>query len=147
MKISQPFSGLIPIEQTYLPVGQMRQISRVTALCNDGITGEMDIGAKHWVYPLHFPGDPIFPGCLLVEAAGQLVALWAWADGQRGKPRYARTAAQFHGEVRPADGRLTLRTTVRRKRSLNFATVTILADTRAVATVEVVLAVVADAGG
>jgi 3-hydroxymyristoyl/3-hydroxydecanoyl-(acyl carrier protein) dehydratase len=55
----------------------MRQISRVTAVDAEGIVGEMDLGDGHWVYPGHFPGDLIFPGCLLVEAAGQLVALWA----------------------------------------------------------------------
>lgn len=141
-----PDQSLIPIDSTYLPTGLMRQISRVTAVDHDTITGEMDLANDHWVYAVHFPGDSVFPGCLLVEAAGQLAALWAWAHGQRGKPRYARVAARFQSEVRPSDPRLTLHGKLQRKRNLNFGTVTILARGREVAAVEVVLAILGEPG-
>ena len=78
------------IEDTFLPVDQMLQVSRVTEISGPVIRGEVDLGAGHWVYPQHFPGDPIFPGTLMIEAAGQLVALWAWANGERGRPRLVR---------------------------------------------------------
>src|SRR5712691_4417211 len=102
-------SSLIDLEATFLPVGQMRQISRVTPLKGAAITGEVDLSAGHWVYAQHFPGDPIFPGTLLIEAAGQLVALWAWAQGQRGRPRLVRTSAEFHFPVGPTHDHLLLR--------------------------------------
>jgi 3-hydroxymyristoyl/3-hydroxydecanoyl-(acyl carrier protein) dehydratase len=134
-------SSLIDLEATFLPVGQMRQISRVTHLEGAAITGEVDLSAEHWVYAQHFPGDPIFPGSFLIEAAGQLVALWAWAQGQRGRPRLVRTGAEFHHAVGPAHDQLLLHAEVRRKRHLNFATISIWAAGTQVATLDAVLAV------
>jgi len=118
----------------------MRQIARITRLEGPNIAGEVDLGG-HWVFPEHFPTDPIFPGCLMVEAAGQLVALWAWSAGQRGRPRLVRTWAEFHHPATPSAPVLELRATVKRKRHLHFATVEIMAVEAHVATVEVVLAV------
>lgn len=135
-------NSLIDIDATFLPIAQMRQISRVTELDGPAITGEVDLGTSHWVFPQHFPDDPIFPGTLMIEAAGQLVALWAWAQGQRGRPRLVRTSAEFHSPVRPTNDRLRLRAEVRGKRHLNFATIGIGADNTQVATLEAVLAVV-----
>ena len=93
---TSPSASVMDIDATFLPVGQMRQISRVTKLAEAVIDAEVDLGPYHWVFPQHFPGDPIFPGTLMIEAAGQLVALWAWAQGQRGRPRLVRTGAEFH---------------------------------------------------
>jgi 3-hydroxymyristoyl/3-hydroxydecanoyl-(acyl carrier protein) dehydratase len=133
------------IDATFLPVGQMRQISRVTKLAEAVIDAEVDLGPYHWVFPQHFPGDPIFPGTLMIEAAGQLVALWAWAQGQRGRPRLVRTGAEFHSPVGPTESHLLLRAEVRRKRHLHFATIQIWAAETRVATVEAVLAVLPEA--
>ena len=128
------------IEASFLPVGHMRQLSRVTRVDGAEIEGEIDLGG-HWVFPEHFPGDPIFPGSLLVEAAGQLVALWAWTAGQRGRPRLVRAGAEFHHPVTPAAQMVALRAVVRRKRHLHFGRVAIMSDDCHVATVEAVLAV------
>jgi len=89
------------------------------------IDAEVDLGPYHWVFPQHFPGDPIFPGTLMIEAAGQLVALWAWAHGQRGRPRLVRTGAEFHSPVGPTESHLLLPAELRRKRHLHFATIQI----------------------
>ena len=94
-------TSLIDLDTTFLPVAQMRQITRVTALEGIGIEGEVELGPDHWVWRQHFPGDPIFPGTLLIEAAGQLIALWAWGQGARGRPRLVRTSADFHNPVEP----------------------------------------------
>lgn len=139
-------SSLIDIDATYLPVQQMRQIARVTALDGASITGEVDLGSEHWVYAQHFPGDPIFPGTLIIEAAGQLVALWAWADGQRGRPRLVKTSAEFRAPVESEDPQIVLDAVVRRKRHLNFADVTVRTQRQVVASVSMVLAVVPAAG-
>lgn len=133
--------SLMDLDSTFLPVGQMRQISRVTELAGPTLTAEVDLAIDHWVYAQHFPGDPIFPGALMVEAAGQLVALWAWANGQRGRPRLIRVQAEFHSPVCRTESRLTLRGEVRRKRNLCFGKVSVLAACGEVATVSVVLAV------
>ncbi len=134
----------VDIEASFLPIGHMRQVSRVTRLDGAEIEGELDLGG-HWVFLEHFPGDPIFPGSLLVEAAGQLVALWAWAAGQRGRPRLVRAGAEFHHPVTPTAQLITLRSVVRRKRHLHFGKVEVLAMEDRVATVELVLAVLPSA--
>lgn len=138
---TDPPPSLIDIDSTFLPVAQMRQISRVTGLAGKAISGEVDLGDEHWVYAQHFPGDPIFPGSLMLEAAGQLVALWAWANGQRGRPRLVRVHAEFLSPVGRADARLTLRGEVRQKRNLCFGEVSVQAAGRPVAKVSAVLAV------
>lgn len=130
----------VDIEATFLPIGHMRQVSRVTRLDGSDIEAELDMGG-HWVFPEHFPGDPIFPGSLMIEAAGQLVALWAWEAGHRGRPRLVRAGAEFHHPVTPPAQVITLRAVVRRKRHLHFGKVEVLAGEESVATVELVLAV------
>lgn len=137
--------SLLDLDATFLPVAQMRQISRITAVDGARIAGEVDLGPHHWVFAQHFPADPIFPGTLMIEAAGQLVALWAWARGLRGRPRLVRTTGAFHAPVGVAAVRLELRAEVRGKRHLQFGTVELYAGEVHVATVEVVLAVLAPA--
>ena len=132
--------SLLDLEDTFLPVAQMRQISRVTELDGSVICGEVDL-ADHWVYPQHFPGDPIFPGTLMIEAAGQLVALWAWANGERGRPRLVRVQAEFRCPVGRTEPRLSLRAEVRRKRNLCFGRVAVQAAAGEVASVTAVLVV------
>ena len=133
--------SLLDLSATFLPIGQMLQISRVTDLAGARIEGHVDLGPDHWVFPQHFPTDPIFPGSLMIEAAGQLVALWAWAAGQRGRPRLVRTQAAFHHPTGPGTTHLILRGEVRQKRNLSFATVEIWDELTHVASVEAVLAV------
>ena len=133
--------SLVDLDATFLPVAQMRQITRVTGLDGPHIAAEVELGEDHWVYAQHFPQDPIFPGTLMIEAAGQLVALWAWARGLRGRPRLVRTSATFHAPVGTAAPRLELNAEVRGKRHLQFGTVELRAEERHVATVEVVLAI------
>ena len=135
--------SLLDLDATFLPVARMRQISRVTAIDGQRISAVVDLGPDHWVYPQHFPRDPIFPGTLIIEAAGQLVALWAWAHGHRGRPRLLRTSASFHEPVTPPTPCLELRAEVRSRRHLQFGAVDVIACGRPVARVEAVLAVLA----
>jgi 3-hydroxymyristoyl/3-hydroxydecanoyl-(acyl carrier protein) dehydratase len=131
---------------TFLPVGQMLQLDRVTAVDDTSITAEMDVSPEHWVFPMHFPGDPIFPGCFLIEAAGQLVALWGWEAGLRGRPRMAKTSAEFESPVFATDRTVTLKGSVRRRRNMCFGTVNVLAGERTVATIETVIVIVTGNG-
>jgi len=134
-------SSLIDIDATFLPAANMRQITRVTALEGAGIEAEMELGPDHWVWEQHFPGDPIFPGTLMIEAAGQLIALWAWGQGVRGRPRLVRTSAEFQQPVGRWSPMLTLKGEVRRKRHLYFGDVAIWSEGIQVARVEGVLVV------
>ena len=77
----------------------------------------------------------------MIEAAGQLVALWAWARGRRGRPRLLSAKAQFHQPVTPAAERLEIGAEVLARRGFYFGGTTIHAGGVRVATVDVVLAV------
>jgi 3-hydroxymyristoyl/3-hydroxydecanoyl-(acyl carrier protein) dehydratase len=142
-----PANDLIDLDETFLPVGRMRQIAKITGLENDEISGVMMLGPEHWVWPEHFPGDPVFPGTLMIEAAGQLLALWAWARGDRGRPRLVRTGAEFHHPVTLETAQLDLVGRVRRKRHLYFGSIQVSLGGRPVASVEAVLAVLRPISG
>jgi 3-hydroxymyristoyl/3-hydroxydecanoyl-(acyl carrier protein) dehydratase len=119
----------------FLPVGQMLQIDRVREVTGDRVVCETDL-ERNWVFPLHFPGDPIFPGSLIIEGAGQAIAIWAWENELRGDPRLVRVEAEFRFPVVPADGILTYVGTIKRRRNLCVGTVSVLCGDRQVAQVK-----------
>jgi 3-hydroxymyristoyl/3-hydroxydecanoyl-(acyl carrier protein) dehydratase len=125
----------------YLPIGQMLQLDRVTEIQADTLRAELDL-ATHWVFPLHFPKDPIFPACLMIEAAGQAIAVWAWHHQVPGLPRLARVEASFSSGVRPDDGILSFTARLRRRRHVVAGTVDLFCGDRPIATVSETLAFV-----
>ena len=127
------------LAQVYLPVGQMLQIDRVLEATSDEVRCEMDL-SQHWVFPMHFPKDPIFPACLQIEAAGQAIAIWAWHHKVPGKPRLARVGASFKSAVRPEDGVLSFVGKIRQRRNICVGIVELFCGTRSVAEVEETLA-------
>ena len=138
-----PHTVPLDFTRTFLPVGPMRQIARVLHHQDQSILGEVDVTDEHWVFAHHFPDDPVYPGCLMVEAAGQLVALWAWLEGARGRPRLVRSTSSFRAPVLPEDGVLRLEASVRRRRNMYFGDVALsTAGETDVARIELVLAVV-----
>ncbi|MBA3894730.1 MAG: hypothetical protein H0X69_13770 [Gemmatimonadales bacterium] len=146
VSILPPDGSLIDVDTTFLPLAQMRQITRVTAVGESAIEGTVRLGPDHWVWAQHFPDDPVFPGTLIIEAAGQLVALWAWEQGARGRPRLVRTGAQFHNPVGRWSPGLVLAGAMRRRKHLYFGTVRVASEGTQVATVEAVLVVLPPAG-
>lgn len=130
------------LAQVYLPVEQMLQIDRVIEVTADTVLCEMDL-SEHWVFPLHFPKDPIFPASLMIEAAGQAIAIWAWHHQLEGLPRLARVSASFESAVRQEDGVLTLTGRIRRRGNICVGVVELFCGRRHVATVEETLAWVA----
>lgn len=130
------------LARVYLPVEQMLQIDRVLEVTGDCVRCEMDL-SQHWVFPLHFPKDPIFPACLMIEAAGQAIAIWAWHNQMPGLPRLARVKASFDSAVKPEDGLLSFVGKIRRRRNICVGAVELFCGTRRVADVEETLAWVA----
>ncbi len=119
----------------------MLQLDRVCEISGERVVCEMDVSG-HWVFPMHFPSDPIFPGSLLIEAAGQTVAIWAWHAGFRGRPRMAKVAARFESPVLPEDKMLTLVATVRQRKKVFVGTVGLFASERKVAQMELTIIVI-----
>lgn len=128
------------LQRMFLPLGQMLQIDRALKIEGDRVTCEMDLGA-HWVFPMHFPSDPIFPGSLLIEAAGQTIATWAWHEGLRGKPRMTKVSARFEHPVLPSHPKIAFHAVVHRRRFVCNGTVEIYAEGGKVGTVEMMVIV------
>ena len=140
--MTTPLYTRADLARCYLPVEQMLQIDRVLEVTEDTVRCEMDM-ATHWVFPLHFPKDPIFPACLMIEAAGQAIAIWAWHHQVPGLPRLARVTASIESGVRPNDGILSFIGKVRRRRNICVGAVELFCGDRRVAQVEETLAWVA----
>jgi 3-hydroxyacyl-[acyl-carrier protein] dehydratase/trans-2-decenoyl-[acyl-carrier protein] isomerase len=92
-----------------LPVGNMLMVDRIAHIAADGgefgkgeIRAELDIRPDLWFFECHFPGDPVMPGCLGLDAMWQLVGFFL---GWRGNPGRGRALGageiEFRGQVLP----------------------------------------------
>ena len=92
-----------------LPSGDMLMVDRVSHISSEGgnfdkgeILAEFDISPELWFFECHFPGDPVMPGCLGLDAMWQLVGFFL---GWRGNPGRGRALGsgevKFTGEILP----------------------------------------------
>ena len=88
-----------------LPEPPMLMMDRVTEISEDGglhgkghVIAEFDINPELWFFKCHFPGDPVMPGCLGLDALWQLTG---FNLGWRGMP--GRGRALGVGEVKFTD--------------------------------------------
>jgi len=102
--------GLFGTDTGKLPTGNMLMIDRIVNIDNDGgshgkgsITAELDIHPDLWFFDCHFPGDPVMPGCLGLDAMWQLVGFFL---GWRGNPGRGRALGcgevKFSGQILPS---------------------------------------------
>ncbi len=93
-----------------LPVPPMLMFDRVTSVTRDGgpngkgeIITELDIRPDLWFFECHFPGDPVMPGCLGLDALWQMVGFFLTWTGLPGKGRALGCGeVKFTGQVTPA---------------------------------------------
>ena len=88
-----------------LPEPPMLMMDRVTEISEDGglhgkghVIAEFDVDPELWFFKCHFPGDPVMPGCLGLDALWQLTG---FNLGWRGMP--GRGRALGAGEVKFTD--------------------------------------------
>ena len=92
-----------------LPVGNMLMVDRITHISSLGgqagkgeLVAELDIRPDLWFFNCHFPGDPVMPGCLGLDAMWQLVGFFL---GWRGNPGRGRALGsgevKFTGQILP----------------------------------------------
>jgi 3-hydroxyacyl-[acyl-carrier protein] dehydratase/trans-2-decenoyl-[acyl-carrier protein] isomerase len=92
-----------------LPTPNMLMMDRIIKISDEGgefgkgeILAELDIKQDLWFFDCHFPGDPVMPGCLGLDAMWQLVGFFlAWI----GNPGHGRALGvgevKFTGQVLP----------------------------------------------
>jgi 3-hydroxyacyl-[acyl-carrier protein] dehydratase/trans-2-decenoyl-[acyl-carrier protein] isomerase len=92
-----------------LPVDNMLMLDRITHISSDGgsagkgeLIAELDINPDLWFFDCHFPGDPVMPGCLGLDAMWQLVGFFLGWLGNKGKGRALGVGeVKFRGMVLP----------------------------------------------
>ncbi|MCB1723103.1 MAG: 3-hydroxyacyl-[acyl-carrier-protein] dehydratase FabA [Chromatiaceae bacterium] len=105
-----------------LPVPNMLMMDRITRIADSGgrhgkgeIVAELDIHPDLWFFDCHFPGDPVMPGCLGLDAMWQSVGFFlAWL----GNPGHGRALGvgevKFTGQVLPTATKVTYHLDIKR---------------------------------
>lgn len=89
-----------------LPAPPFLMMDRIITIEKNGnrgrVTAEQDIRLDAWYFQCHFPGDPVQPGCLCVDAIWQLVGFYAVWRGAIGAGRaLGCEEVVFSGQIRP----------------------------------------------
>ncbi len=105
-----------------LPTPNMLMMDRVLKITDEGglygkgeILAELDITPDLWFFDCHFPGDPVMPGCLGLDAMWQIVGFYlAWL----GSPGHGRALGvgevKFFGQVLPTAKVVTYKINLKR---------------------------------
>lgn len=105
-----------------LPTDNMLMVDRIPRISSAGgnydkgeIIAELDINPDLWFFACHFPGDPVMPGCLGLDAMWQLVGFFL---GWRGNPGRGRALGcgevKFSGQVLPGAAKVVYNINIKR---------------------------------
>ncbi|MGL5290347.1 MAG: bifunctional 3-hydroxydecanoyl-ACP dehydratase/trans-2-decenoyl-ACP isomerase [Vibrionaceae bacterium] len=116
---------LFPGDAPQLPAPNMLMMDRITKITTEGgefgngeIIAELDIDPSLWFFDCHFPGDPVMPGCLGLDAMWQLVGFFLGHIGGQGKGRALGVGeVKFTGQVLPTASKVTYH--IQMKRVIN----------------------------
>jgi len=123
-----------------LPTPNMLMLDRITHISAEGgkygkgeIIAELDIHPDLWFFDCHFPGDPVMPGCLGLDAMWQLVGFFLGWKGNPGRGRALGSGeVKFTGQVLPTAKKVTYRIdlsrVIERKLIMGIADGTVLVD-------------------
>jgi 3-hydroxyacyl-[acyl-carrier protein] dehydratase/trans-2-decenoyl-[acyl-carrier protein] isomerase len=123
-----------------LPVPPMLMFDRITEINSTGgayergrIVAELDITPDAWFFGCHFPGDPVMPGSLGVDALWQLIGFFlTWSELPGRGRALGSKEIKFSGMVVPSVKRVRyevdMRRTMRRPMVLGIADGVMFAD-------------------
>ena len=129
-----------------LPAPNMLMMDRIVNIYEqDGeygkgyIEAELDISPDLWFFDCHFPGDPVMPGCLGLDAMWQLVGFFLGWSGGPGKGRALGVGeVKFTGQILPSAKKVTYRIdfkrVIKRKLFMGLADGTVAVDGRVIYT-------------
>jgi 3-hydroxyacyl-[acyl-carrier protein] dehydratase/trans-2-decenoyl-[acyl-carrier protein] isomerase len=127
-----------------LPAPNMLMMDRIVNISEvDGehgkgfIEAELDITPDLWFFACHFPGDPVMPGCLGLDAMWQLVGFFLGWSGGPGKGRALGVGeVKFKGQILPTAKKVTYRIdfkrVIKRKLFMGLADGTVSVDGRVI---------------
>jgi len=100
----------------------MLMMDRVSLITDEGgefgkgqIIAELDITPDLWFFDCHFPGDPVMPGCLGLDAMWQLVGFFLGWSGGPGKGRALGVGeVKFTGQILPTAKKVTYKIQMKR---------------------------------
>lgn len=82
----------------------MLMVDRILEVEKAGCRALKQISWSEPCFQGHFPGQPVFPGVLIIEALAQTCALWLHQSGGTGLPIFAGIeSARFLRKVLPGD--------------------------------------------
>ena len=98
-----------------LPIPNMLMLDRIAHISKTGgeygkgeIIAELDISPDLWFFGCHFPGDPVMPGCLGLDAMWQLVGFFLAWKGNEGRGRALGAGeVKFTGQILPSAKKVT----------------------------------------
>ncbi|MCK5720587.1 MAG: 3-hydroxyacyl-[acyl-carrier-protein] dehydratase FabA [Thiomargarita sp.] len=105
-----------------LPMPPMLMFDRIVTITKDGgtvnkgnIIAELDINPDLWFFNCHFPGDPVMPGCLGLDAMWQLIGFFLGWMGGPGRGRALGAGdVKFTGQVTPKNKIIVYRINMKR---------------------------------
>lgn len=127
-----------------LPAPNMLMMDRIVEISETGgeydkgyILAELDIQPDLWFFDCHFPGDPVMPGCLGLDAMWQLVGFFlGWCEGP-GKGRALGVGeVKFTGQILPTAKKVTykidMKRVIKRKLFMGLGDGTVSVDGRVI---------------
>ncbi|MGL6160089.1 3-hydroxyacyl-[acyl-carrier-protein] dehydratase FabA [Microbulbifer sp.] len=98
-----------------LPAPDMLMLDRITHISKEGgahgkgeLVAELDIHPDLWFFECHFPGDPVMPGCLGLDAMWQLLGYFLAWKGNPGRGRALGCGeVKFTGQILPTNKKVT----------------------------------------
>lgn len=113
---------LFGLDNARLPLPGMLMMDRIVRIAEEGgthgrgeVVAELDIRPDLWFFACHFPGDPVMPGCLGLDALWQLLGFFLGWKGFHGKGRALGAGEiKFRGQILPESKTVTYRLDIRR---------------------------------
>jgi 3-hydroxyacyl-[acyl-carrier protein] dehydratase/trans-2-decenoyl-[acyl-carrier protein] isomerase len=105
-----------------LPIDKMLMIDRIAHISSEGgnygkgeIIAELDINPDLWFFQCHFPGDPVMPGCLGLDAMWQLLGFFlGWRDNPGRGRALGCGEVKFSGQILPSASKIIYRIDIKR---------------------------------